>query len=122
MLGFASVPAPAETPGLAMLEKLPPGRWTLKERGSGAMAEKLCLRDPRTLLQLGHRDVQCNRYVVSDQADEVTVTYRCAGGGSGRTTIKYEGRGLIQIDSQGIANNSPFAFAMEGRFAGTCGG
>jgi hypothetical protein len=118
--GLACVPAPAQGPELAMLNKVQPGLWKLQERGSGDSANKLCVRDPRKLLQLRHKDVQCSRFVVSDSPDEVTVTYRCPSGGSGRTTIKYEGRGLIQIDSQGIAQNSPFAFAMEGRYAGAC--
>jgi hypothetical protein len=121
-LGLASVAAPAQAPELAMLNKVQPGLWNLKERGTTDTADKVCVRDPRKLLQLRHRDAQCNRFVVSDTPDEVTVTYRCPGGGSGRTTIKYEGRGLIQIDSQGIAQNSPFAFAMEGRYAGACAG
>lgn len=105
-----------------MMEKLKPGLWNLKERGSADAADKVCLRDSRKLLQLRHRDAQCSRFVVSDEPDEVTVTYRCTGGGSGRTTIKYEGKGLVQIDSQGIAQNSPFNFAVEGRFVGACPG
>lgn len=122
MLCLAAIPAPAQAPELAMMDKLQPGLWNLKERGSSDAADKVCLRDSKKLLQLRHRDAQCSRYVVSDEPDEVTVTYRCPGGGSGRTTIKYEGRGLVQINSQGIAQNSPFAFAVEGRFAGACAG
>lgn len=121
-LGLAAVPAPAQAPQLAMMDKLEPGLWNLKARGSGAPTDKVCVRDSKKLLQLRHRDVQCSRFVVSDEPDEVTVTYRCPGGGSGRTTIKYEGKGLVQIDSQGIAQNAPFAFAVEGRFAGACTG
>ncbi|MFN3817991.1 DUF3617 domain-containing protein [Blastomonas sp.] len=119
-VGIASVSAPAQGPELAMLDKVQPGLWQLKERGSSDAADKVCVRDPRKLLQLRHKDAQCSRFVLSDTPDEVTVTYRCTAGGSGRTTIRYEGRGLIQIDSQGIAQNSPFAFAKEGRFMGTC--
>ena len=120
-LGLAAVSAPAQPPELAMLDKLQPGLCNLKERGSADTSDKLCIRDARKLLQLRHRELQCSRFVVSDEPDEVTVTYRCPGGGSGRTTIKYEGRGLVQIDSQGIAQNSPFAFALEARYAGSCG-
>jgi len=117
-LGLAAIPAPAQAPELAMLGKLQPGLWNLKELGTSDPADKVCVRDARKLLQLRHLEIQCSRYVVSDEPDEVTVTYRCPGGGSGRTTIKYESRGLIHIDSQGIAQNSPFAFAVEGRFTG----
>lgn len=121
-LWLAAVPAPAQAPELAMMQKLEPGLWNLKERGSADTTDKVCVRDAKKLLQLRHRDVQCSRFVVADEPDEVTVTYRCPGGGSGRTTIKYEGKGLVQIDSQGIAQNAPFAFAVEGRFAGACTG
>lgn len=121
-LGLGAVSAPAQAPELAMLNKIQPGLWNLKERGTAESVDQLCVRDARKLLQLRHRELQCSRFVVSDEPDEVTVTYRCPGGGSGRTTIKYEGRGLVQIDSQGIAQNSPFAFALEGRYAGSCTG
>ena len=83
-LGLASVATRAEAPELAMLGKLQPGLWNLKERGSADASDKLCVRDLRKLLQLRHRDQQCSRFVVSDLPDEVTVTYRCPGGGSGR--------------------------------------
>ncbi|ESZ86819.1 MAG: hypothetical protein Q27BB25_12465 [Blastomonas sp. CACIA14H2] len=121
-IGLGAVSAPAQAPELAMLNKIQPGLWNLKERGTAQNGDQLCVRDARKLLQLRHRELQCSRFVVSDEPDEVTVTYRCPGGGSGRTTIKYEGRGLVQIESQGIAQNSPFAFALEGRYAGSCTG
>jgi hypothetical protein len=121
-IGLGAVSAPAQAPELAMLNKIQPGLWNIKERGTAQNGDQLCVRDARKLLQLRHRELQCSRFVVSDEPDEVTVTYRCPGGGSGRTTIKYEGRGLVQIESQGIAQNSPFAFALEGRYAGSCTG
>lgn len=119
---LSAMPAPAQAPELAMLNKLQPGMWNLKERGSSDIADKVCVRDARKLLQLRHGDAQCRRYVIADEPNEVTVSYKCPGGGSGRTTIKYEGRGLVQIDSQGLLDNAPFAFAVEARFAGSCSG
>ncbi len=89
-IGLGAVSAPAQAPELAMLNKIQPGLWNLKERGTAQNGDQLCVRDARKLLQLRHRELQCSRFVVSDEPDEVTVTYRCPGGGSGRTTIKYE--------------------------------
>lgn len=115
-----AVSAPAQAPQFAMLDKIQKGQWTLTERGKPKTAEKLCLRDPRTLLQLRHKEAQCSFFVIKDTAGEVTVSYRCPSGGNGRTTIKYEDVGLLQIDSQGIVDNGPFAFAIEARYAGSC--
>ncbi len=41
-------------------------------------------------------------------------------GGSGRTTIRVETPRLVQIETQGIADQSPFAFSAEARRIGTC--
>ena len=41
-------------------------------------------------------------------------------GGYGLTRIRYETPRLIQLDSQGVANGLPFAFAAEGRRVGNC--
>jgi hypothetical protein len=42
------------------------------------------------------------------------------GQGYGRTQIRRETDGLVQIDSQGIVNGLPFAFSAEGRRTGDC--
>ena len=115
-----AVPAPAQAPQFAMLDKIQKGQWTLSERGRSKTPEKLCVRDPRTLLQLRHKEAQCSFFVIKNTASEVTVSYRCPSGGNGRTTVKYEDDGLLQIDSQGIVDNGPFAFAVEARYAGSC--
>ncbi len=43
--GFA-IAAPAQTPGMALLDGLTPGEWTLKERGSREPGQKVCLGNP----------------------------------------------------------------------------
>ena len=120
-LAMLAVSAPAQAPELAMLGKVERGQWTLKERGKAEIVDRICVRDARKLLQIRHRDAQCTRYVIEDDPDKVTVSYSCAGQGNGRTTIKFEDSRLLQISSQGIADNSPFSFVVEARYTGACG-
>lgn len=114
-----SGPAAAQRP-LAMLETLESGRWELRERGSGAAPEQVCLGDPQRLIQLRHPGVACERMTITDTPGEVTVQYTCRGQGYGRTHIRRESGRLIQLDSQGIAHGLPFSFAAEGRRVGAC--
>lgn len=80
----------------------------------------ICLDNGRKLIQLRHPDLACNSVVVEDKPNEVTVQYTCRGQGYGRTRVRRETNSLVQIDSQGIVNGRPFAFAAEGRRVGTC--
>lgn len=116
------VPSRAQAPALAMLDGLDKGLWNLRVRGSTEPDRKICLGDPRTFIQLQHTGLACERVIVSDRADEVTVQYTCRGKGYGRTHIRRESGSLIQIDSQGIADGAPYAFAAEARRIGTCRG
>jgi hypothetical protein len=49
------------------------------------------------------------------------VHYTCPGAGHGRTTVRVETPRLVQIESQGMARNEPFAIRLEGRRTGNCG-
>ena len=80
----------------------------------------MCVADPRTLLQVRHGRAPCSRFVIANDARASTVHYTCPGAGHGRTTIRVETPRLIQIDSQGIADNEPFALQFEGRRTGAC--
>ncbi|MEE4540328.1 MAG: hypothetical protein V2J51_17775 [Erythrobacter sp.] len=117
-LGFA-LPASAQSDSLAMLEGLTKGEWTIKHR-DGSADKKICVKTGRELIQLRHDDAGCSRFVVEDGASKVTVQYTCPGNGYGRTNIRKETGGLVQIESQGIASGLPFQFAAEGRRTGSC--
>lgn len=108
---------------LSLLESLERGMWQLRAVGgapSGTPAGQLCLGDVARLTQLQHGAIDCERYVVRATANAVTVSYSCKGQGQGLTTIRKESGKLIQIQSQGIRNNSPFSFSVEGRKTGAC--
>lgn len=78
------------------------------------------MTDPSVLLQLRHSTARCSRFVVSSDARNATVTYSCPLGGNGRTVIKVETPRLVQVETQGIADNAPFAFTVEARRVGDC--
>lgn len=120
-LGVAGASAvPAQAPSLAMLDRLEKGSWQLRERGSNAVVQTMCLGDARRMIQLYHPRGSCSRYVIEDRPDAVTVHYTCPGAGHGRTTIRSETNRLVQIDTQGIAEGRPFSQAIEARRTGAC--
>lgn len=120
LLSALAAPAPAQAPGLPALGAIERGLWELRERGSSAAPRKICVADPSTLIQIRHGSTACSRFVIDSKPDRATVHYTCPGAGHGRTTIRVETSRLIQIDSQGIADDSPFNFSYEGRRTGAC--
>jgi len=109
-----------QTRSLSMLDQLESGAWELRDRGAGAVANNVCIRGGRDLIQLHHPGMTCKSVVVEDTPAEVVVQYTCAGQGYGRTRIRRETNALIQIDTQGIANGQPYSYAGEGRRTGGC--
>ena len=109
----------AQAPELAMLSGLEKGSWELRHREDGSR-ERICIRTEREFIQLRHRQAGCNHLIVKNTPDEVTVQYTCRGNDYGRTTIRGEGRNLVQIRSQGILNGTPFMIDGEARLHGGC--
>lgn len=113
-----AVPAIAQG-SLAMLDTLSSGMWELRYR-DGASPRRICIRTGREFLRLRHPRGDCNRFVVEDGRQAVTVQYTCRGDGYGRTSLRKEDNGLVQIDSQGIKGGRPFQFSAEARRVGAC--
>ncbi len=113
------VPGQAQGNGLAMLATLAKGEWTIKQRG-GAPDRKICVKSGTELIQLMHRESGCNQFVVEDGAARVTVQYTCPGNGYGRTSIRRETGSLVQLESQGIHEGTPFQLVAEARRTGSC--
>lgn len=114
-----ALPAVAQAPDLAMLGSLTKGAWTLRIRDTGAQ-QRVCVRDGRELIQLQHKQPGCSRFVVTDEPGQVVVQYTCRGNGYGRTSIRKESSGLVQVQTQGIHDGTPFSWSAEGRHAGSC--
>lgn len=122
-LGLAAVlvaiPLAGHAAELGMLDSLTKGAWNLRIRDNGS-EQRICMRDGREFIQIRHKQTGCNRFVVRDGANEVVVQYTCRGNGYGRTSIRKEGNGLVQIQSQGIIDGAPFSISGEARHAGRC--
>ena len=99
----AAMPAVAQAPELAMLTSLNRGNWEVRLRSDNSNLQ-VCVRTGREFIQLRHRQLACERYVVEDEPGEVTVQYTCRGNGYGRTTIRFENANLVQIRSQGVGS------------------
>jgi hypothetical protein len=111
----------AQGDGGALLQSLERGLWQFRATGgSTAAASQLCLGDPRLLVQMQHGAANCTHQLVDAGANAVTISYSCKGAGQGLTTIRKESGRLVQIQSQGIYNSSPFSFTVEGRRSGAC--
>lgn len=120
-LAALTVPAASQRPALAMLDQIEPGRWEIRLLDSSRRTYPICIDNGRKLIQLRHEALNCERLVIDDQADQVTVQYTCRGRGYGRTSIRRETGRLVQIETQGIADGLPFEFAAEARRVGACG-
>ena len=116
---WLAAPGLAQGTGLAMLGTLAKGEWTIKQRG-GVPDRKICIRSGAELIQLRHRETGCNQFVVEDGVARVTVQYTCPGNGYGRTSIRRETPALVQLESQGIHDGTPFQFIAEARRTGSC--
>ena len=106
---------------MGALAKLQPGLWQLRVLGGGTQRPApVCIGDPTVLAQLQHRNTPCSRLVVSQSDQGATVHYTCPAGGYGQTSLRVETPRLVQIDTQGIADNIPFAYRAEARLVGSC--
>lgn len=118
-LTLAVAPSSAQNAALAMFGQLDRGQWELRYR-DGEPTQRICLREGTELIQLRHRGASCNRFVVENSANQVTVQYTCPGNGYGRTSVRRESATLAQVESQGIAGGRPFQFSAEARRVGAC--
>lgn len=115
----AAAASAANAPELAMLHALNKGAWTLRIRDDGSQ-QRICVRNGQEFVQLKHTQPGCSRFIAKDAPDEVVVQYTCRGNGYGRTSIRKESNGLVQIQSQGIIDGAPFSISGEARHAGSC--
>lgn len=103
---------------LAALSQIEPGMWQL--RAEGQPTRNICLADPDSFVQMRHSGTACSRLVIANEKNNATVHYSCPGAGWGRTTLRVTTPRAVIVDTQGIADNAPFAFVTEARRTGDC--
>jgi hypothetical protein len=110
---------PVAAPTLVALSGLESGQWQLRA-AEASETRSICVADPSVMLQPRHSGSSCSKTVITNDAKLTTVHYSCPGAGYGRTTLRVETSRLVQIDSQGIADNAPFLIHYEARRTGSC--
>jgi hypothetical protein len=103
---------------IAALRAVERGQWQLRLAGGGV--RRLCVGNPRALLQVQHKTARCQIVVMDNGASTATVRYTCPGHGQGRTTLTVETSKLISLDTQGVIDGAPFSETYEGRLLGPC--
>lgn len=123
LIGGAALLVAATTPRASVLafSRIQAGSWQLRALDGSTPSQRICVQDPYELIQLRHPGIACSRFVLANEAQTATVHYTCTGAGFGRTTIRIETPALMRIESQGLANQSPFQIAFEARRLGPCG-
>jgi len=102
------------------LDGVRPGLWSVRDDGPGGTIHRLCLDDPAKLVQVRHSDAACSRMVIASAPREATIHYSCPGNGWGRTSLRVDSATSVRIDTQGIADNAPFAYQAVARREGEC--
>ncbi len=120
LAGCAVLLAAAAVPSPGALDTLQPGMWQIRTLGAVKSERSLCVADPAALVRLRHGTAACTQLVISNTSREATVHYSCPGAGWGRTSLRLESPVQATIDTQGIAENAPFAFKAEARRTGSC--
>lgn len=117
-LGTAATPASAAA-SPAALGTVRPGMWTIRTEGS-SVPHRMCVQDPAMFIQVRHQNSACSRLVLASAARDTTVHYSCPGAGWGRTELRVSSADELRIDTQGIADNAPFAYRAQAHRDGDC--
>lgn len=121
VMGSLNLAVPAQSQNSNLLSSLKNGLWQFKEPARGNdIVDAICVGDVTKFVKIKNKDDVCTLKVLRSQGNSVTYDYSCNGKGKGRTIIRKETNGLVQIHSQGIANGELFDFKLEARYAGRC--
>lgn len=117
VLGATSAGAQRQD-NLTALSVIERGQWQL--RAADGATRSLCISNPAVLLQIRHGNAQCEHFVMESSARSGVIRYTCPAHGHGRTSIRVETPRLLNIDTQGVADGSPFSDQFEARKLGGC--
>jgi hypothetical protein len=121
---IASVGVAAALPQLKPINAMTtvePGLWSIHALDRGEPdVPAFCVADTTRLLQFRHPGQTCSRFVIADTPHIATIQYSCPGAGWGRTSVRVISPDQLRLDTQGIADNAPFALAAEAKRVGDC--
>lgn len=114
-LALAALPVAAQAPSAAALVR--PGLW---EVTVGTATRRICLADGTSLVQHRHGAAACTQRDLGGDRYRATVLYSCPGAGWGRTVLHAGDSRSVRIETQGIAENAPFAYTAAARWIEDC--
>ncbi|MEO7635276.1 MAG: hypothetical protein ABIS38_06485 [Sphingomicrobium sp.] len=117
---LAIVASVAVAQGSGVMTTAAPGLWELSGMQGARSTVRECVASVAALAQYEHRGRSCPAKVLSDSGKVAVVYYTCAGSDFGRTSLKIVTPRNLKIDTQGISDGLPFAYAFEARRVGEC--
>jgi hypothetical protein len=94
------------------------GLWEVSRADGGR--RNICVADPAALAQYEHLRGRCTHDVIRDVPGSAEISYTCAGGGFGQSTIQKLTPRSLRIETQGISGNVPFHYVLQARRLGDC--
>lgn len=123
LLGAVTIASPytVKAQDSNLLSSLKSGLWQFREKARGNdIVDAICVGDVSKMIKIKNKNDSCTFKMLTQSGNSVTYDYNCVGKGKGRTTIRKETSGLVQISSQGITEGQLFDFKLEARHAGSC--
>ena len=117
LAGSAVLLAGATSP--SVLGQISAGLWEVSGI-NGAPATRICVAKPPLLAQVEHRTAKCTRTVLRDTPSAAVIDYVCEGGGFGQSKITMLTPRSVKVETQGIADHAPFAYAVNAKRVGDC--
>lgn len=115
------LPYSAQAQDSNLLSTLKSGLWQFREKARGNdIVDAICVGDVSKMIKIKNKNDSCTIKMLTQSRNSATYDYNCEGKGKGRTTIRKETNGLVQISSQGITDGQLFDFKLEARHAGSC--
>jgi hypothetical protein len=117
-IGSAALAAPVAP---SVLDKVSPGLWELGGIAGSHTPVRTCIGDLMLLSRIEHRQSNCAQQVLRSDGASLTVAYTCSPKNFGRSRIDLITPRSLRIDTQGIADDLPFAYVVQARRIGDCG-
>lgn len=98
-----------------------PGLWELTGIPGARRPVHQCVANLSALAEYEHRAGSCAAAkTLTDSGKVAVLYYTCPGSDFGRTSIKVVTPRDLKVDTQGISDGLPFAYAFEARRLGEC--
>ena len=97
-----------------------PGLWEMSGVPGTSAPQRQCVGDVLALARFQHLRRNCAMRLTSDAPASAVIDYSCGGAGFGHTKVDMITPRSLRIDTQGIADQEPFAYVLQARRIGDC--